>query len=220
MAIIECIPKFDPEHPASAVENMMNLASNALVKGANLLAFIHDDVEIHDQDWKEQIEDFFAAHPECGMVGFGGALGLGTRDLYKRPYDYKQLARIHFISNLTDAEEHGHRSTAPYKVVVLDGFSQIISRVAYKDVGGWYAVKKLGITFHMYDAAMACLLAEKGWSVWMLPISCTHHGGRTSCSKEYDQWLHSQGINGDQEVHEKAHRIIYDRFRNILPLRR
>ena len=71
----------------------------------------------------------------------------------------------------------------------------------------------------MYDAAMACLMAEKGWEVWMLPIPCHHAGGNTSTTPAYDAWLRSRGINGDAEVHEKAHRIIYERFRQILPLR-
>lgn len=210
------IPRFDPANPHSAVENMKLLADKSV---EDVLAFIHDDVDIPFSDWPGSVRYYFSQNPKLGMVGFGGALGLGTTDLYKRPYDYKQLARINFYSNLEDAERHGYRATKPMRVSVLDGFCQIIRRTAYDEVGGWQAVLDMGLTFHMYDAAMACLMAEHGWEVWMLPIACKHYGGRTSCSPEYDAWLRSQGINGDLEVHQRAHRIIYDRFRNVLPLR-
>jgi GT2 family glycosyltransferase len=212
------IPRFDPADPHSAVENMKLLADKS---EADILAFVHDDVKVHaDSAWmNSMLEEFFKSNPKCGMVGFGGATGLGTPDLYKRPYKLEQLARIRFMSNMTDAEAHGKRVTVPHQVAVLDGFCQIIRREAYEDVGGWQAVLDLGIQFHMYDAAMALLLAEKEWEVWMLPIPCTHHGGRTSCSPEYDAWLRSQGIDGDSEVHQKAHKIIYNRFRKILPLK-
>jgi GT2 family glycosyltransferase len=212
------IPKFNPQRPRCAVDNMRILANNA--KG-NVLAFLHDDVEVYsDYSWtNEMLDKWFVDNPRCGMAGFGGALGLGTDDIYKRPYQLQQLARIDFISNMDDAEAHGRRVTVPTQVAVLDGFCQIIRREAYEDVGGWDAVLDMGITFHMYDAAMACLLAEKGWEVWMLPIPCKHYGGRTSTSAEYDQWLRSLGINGDLQIHQEAHKAVYDRFHNILPLR-
>jgi hypothetical protein len=220
------IPKFDPADPHSAVENMKLLADRTPTPKVveQYLAFIHDDVEIDDPDVNQDkimssMQRFFDDHPRCGMVGFGGATGLGTPDIYKRPYDYRQLARIRYMSNMTDAEAHGKRVTVPHQVAVLDGFCQIIRRTAYEDVGGWKAVLDMGIEFHMYDFAMACLMYENEWEVWMLPVSCTHHGGRTSTTKEYDAWLRSRRIDGDLEVHQKAHKICYDRFRKILPLR-
>jgi len=212
------IPKFVPTNPHSMVENMELLARRKGVYGY-LLPFFHEDVTVSGDDWPYAVSAFFDSHPKCGMVGFGGALGLGTNDLYKKPYKLTQLARVDFVSNMMDAEQHGRRVTVPTQVVVLDGFCQIIRRVAYEGVGGWQTVLDLGIEFHCYDTCMACLLAEKGWEVWMLPVPCHHYGGRTSTTPEYDAWLRSRGINGDSEIHEKAHRIIYDRFKNILPLR-
>jgi hypothetical protein len=188
-------------------------AVEAMTLGAEMcvgdyIAFLHDDIEIHDQDWVSKVENFFAGNPRIGMIGFGGAIGLGTDDIYKRPYDLHQLARIDFVSNMVDAEAHGRRSTEPVQVAVLDGFIQIIRTKAYEEVGGWKRVKDLGVTFHCYDTAMACLLHAAEWETWMLPISCTHLGGRTSTTPEYDEWLRKQGINGDLEVHQAAHRVI------------
>jgi|WetSurMetagenome_2_1015567.scaffolds.fasta_scaffold04516_8 hypothetical protein len=209
------IPKFVPSSPRSAVENMKVGAEGST---ADIIAFLHDDVDIHFQDWETTVGKFFADHPQCGMLGFGGARGLGAYDIYKLPYDYRQLARIDYMSNTDDAEVHGRRVTEPTQVAVLDGFCQIIRRTAYEEVGGWQTVLDMGIPFHCYDLAMACLMKEKGWEVWMLPIPCHHYGGRTSTTAEYDTWLRSRGINGDAEIHSKAHRVIYDRFRNVLPI--
>lgn len=210
---LDVVPIYAPE--TSAVDNM--LTGGELP--ADIIAFLHDDVEVHEEGWDKKVVDWFKTHPKCGMVGFGGATGLGTDSLYKERYDYHQLARLNFISNMVDAETHGTRVEEPTRVVVLDGFSQIIRREAYAEVGGWKTVRNMGITFHMYDAAMACLMAEKGWEVWMLPLLCSHSGGRTSTSKHYDGWLRRQGVNGDQQVHSEAHKIIYRRFKHILPLR-
>lgn len=210
------IPRFDPLNPRSAIENMKLLADES---SADVLAFVHDDVDIQDQDWMQVVQDFFAANPDCGLVGFGGALALGHPYIYKLPYDLMQLARYDYISNVIDAENHGRRVTVPVQVVVLDGFCQIFRRAAYEEMGGWQAVLNLGLTFHMYDFAAACFMARLGWKVWMLPIPCKHHGGRTSVSAAYDQWLHSQGIAGDAEVHRKAHEVCYREFRDVLPLK-
>lgn len=200
----------------SAVENMMLLAN---LSKSDYMAFLHDDLEIHDQDWQRRVEQFFQLCPECGMIGFGGAKGLGVDAIYKTRYHLQQLARIDYMSNATDAEVHGRRVEVPQQVAVLDGFCQIIRREAYGDVGGWKTVLDMGITFHNYDFAMACLLKRKGWQVWMLPISCTHHGGMTSTSREYDRWLRDQGIEGDLQVHQDAHKICYEQFRDVLPIR-
>jgi hypothetical protein len=199
----------------SAVDNMI---TGGEMPG-DILAFIHDDVEILEEHWDLGVLKFFEAHPKCGMVGFGGALGLGTDRLYKDKYDFHQLARITYMSNAIDAEDHGLRVTEPRQVMVLDGFSQIIRRDAYTAVGGWKAVKAMGLSFHMYDAAMACMMAEKEWEVWMLPFVCLHHGGGTSVSKQYDSWLRKNGIQGDQQIHTEAHKVIYRRFKSVLPLR-
>ena len=212
------VPRFDPHNPRSAVENMKLLAG----KGEALyMAFLHDDVEFPstcDDVWWKVVE-FFDIHPKCGMIGFGGALGLGASEIYKRPYQLIQLARIDYISNMDEAELHGRRVTVPTQVSVLDGFCQIIRRTAYEDVGGWQTVLDMGITFHCYDLAMACLMKRHGWEVWMLPIAVHHRGGVTSTSAKYDAWLRSLGVDGDAEIHARAHRICYDAFRDVLPLR-
>ena len=210
------IPRFNPSEPRSAIENMKLLANGC---DADLLAFLHDDVTIYEPDWEGIVEDFMEHRPECGLLGFGGALGLGTADIYKTPYRLQQLARIDYWSNVRDAEVHGRRATDNMRVTMLDGFALIFRRAAYVEMGGWQALLNMGLTFHMYDFAACCIMQRLGWEVWMLPMDCQHHGGGTSVSREYDEWLRSQGIAGDSEVHAKAHEICYREFRDVLPWR-
>ena len=200
----------------SAVENMRRGAADT--KG-NIIAFLHDDCTIDEDGWDAKIDYHFHRYPNCGLLGFGGALGLGTPDLYKRPYQLQQLARVQFFSNMSEAEHHGQRTTQPRRVAVLDGFAQVFRRSAYVNMGGWRDALDAGITFHMYDAWAACRMWELGWETWLLPLACSHHGGLTSVSQEYDAWLRAKGVEGDAEVHTKAHEVIYERFRNVLPIR-
>ena len=85
------------------------------------------------------------------------------------------------------------------RVAVLDGFSLVFRREAYEQMGGWDDALTAGLTYHCYDTWACCRMAELGLEVWSLPIECWHHAG-------------------DAEVHTKAHKVIYERFRSVLPL--
>ena len=203
-------------------------------QGAEVIACLHDDLELHDPHWGEQVLRHFDRQPACGLAGFGGALGLGDDDLYKKPYDPMQLARRHFRSNLTNAEAHGVRSLLPERVACLDGFSQIGRREFWAGrepvtvLGAsfrgaprpWTTLQDLGFIHHFYDGALGCLAARYGWETWYLPIACTHYGGRTAVGDPgYQDWAKTQCEGGDHGFWKSAHRIGYDHFRDVLPLR-
>jgi hypothetical protein len=191
----------------------------ALHRESDLLMFIHDDVEVLEPGWDVQATNLFELDKRIGMVGWGGALRLGTPDLYKKPYKLNQLARIGFYSNMEDAEAHGKRSTVPMQVSVLDGFCQILKSEAYWTTGGWEAAMKDGLPpFHMYDAWMACAMEEIGYRTWMVPTRCKHRGGETSIGARYHEKLAEAGWKNDTEVHKAAHKVIYERFDEVLPL--
>jgi len=171
-----------------------------------------------------------------GLVGFGGAIGLGTDAIYQEAYDPMQLARIGFRSNLVDAENHGTRSLVPEMVVCLDGFSQIgrhafftglkehewntrsLSRRAPERP--WQTLQRLGIVHHFYDGALGCLARRAGWQVRYLPVRCRHYGGQTAVGDPgYQRWANTAIDGGDRGFWEKSHRVGYDTFRDVLPLR-
>ena len=215
MSIALLVPQWDPNAPKGCIENMRDLAQGGT---ADILAFLHSDVTDLEEDWQAKVESFFGVNPQCGLVGFGGALGLGHRDIYKRPYQLQQLARRNYFSAQRDWQTHGYLLTTPLRVAVLDGFALVFRREAFEQMGGWQPLLDAGLTYHCYDTWACCMMARLGWETWALPVKCWHHGGGVSTSGSYLEWLDAQGIAGDAEVHTKAHRIIYEEFRDVLPL--
>jgi len=194
----------------------------------DIIACLHDDLEIDEPEWNEKVETAFARYPQLGLAGFGGAIALGADGLYEEPYDPMQLARAGFRSNLVDAEAHGARSLVPEWVVCLDGFSLIGRRefLLGQHLDGtqherpWSYLESLGFIHHFYDGAFGCLARRLGWQVRYLPIRCRHFGGQTAVGDPgYQRWAAGEIDGGDRGFWEQAHRIGYDTFKDVLPLR-
>ena len=215
MRIKVVVPKWSPEQ-GSVLHTMAEMAKGG---EEEVILFLHDDVDVLDEDWEYQVEKV-VRWSRVGMFGFGGAYGLGTEELYKRPYQLQQLARLEYVSNMKDAEAHGKRVEKVVEVAVLDGFALGFTREAYERMGGWEDAIKGGMPpFHMYDAWAACRMKEMGLKTFMVPVRCHHHGGRTSTSEQYQEWLRKEGWKDDVKVHQAAHMVIYDRFRRVLPIK-
>ena len=197
---------------------------------AGIIACLHDDLLIRDLHWVARVVEIFRRYPQVGLVGFGGATGLGDPDLYKKPYAPEQLARRGFVSNLDDAEAHGQRGLVPQRVACLDGFSLIGRReflegyTVQAEAGypahdrPWTVLDSLGMRHHFYDGALGCLARRYGWETWFVPIRCHHFGGRTAVGDpQYQTWAQTQVAGGDHGFWQHAHRIGYDAFRDVLP---
>jgi hypothetical protein len=227
--------------PMSPVEAMAAGAQLAIehldVEDDALFAFLHDDMTIDQQGWDLELISHFEKHPRCGLAGLGGALGFATDDIYRSPYDYRQLERIDFVSNMREAEAHGRRVTEPQRVAALDGFSLIVTREFYQAVnvrdlhsgfppqntgyGQWNECLRDGIPFHMYDAWISCRAAELGYETWLIPLACHHEGGRTSVgmAEQYRGVVERLGYESPEDLYAKAHQRIYERFQRVLPIR-
>lgn len=200
-----------------------------------IIACLHDDFAIHESRWDEKVEKHFDRHPACGLLGFGGAKGLGSDRLYQDPYDPMQLARIGFRSNLVDAEAHGMRSLLPERVACLDGFSQIGRRAFWsgmctntkaaqygigQQLQPWDVLAEIGIVHHFYDGALGAIAARYGWETWYLPMRGQHYGGQTAVGDAgYAEWAQTKAEGGDRGLWEAAHRAGYKNFRDVLPIR-
>lgn len=208
--------------------------AKALEDGADVIAALHDDLEIYEGNWGRQVVEWFEQHSKCGLLGFGGGRGLGAADIYQTPYNPMQLARQDFVSNMRDAEAHGRRVQVPTKVACLDGFSQVgrreywLGRYADKAKNRTQAfdqpilpwMQSLGVVHHCYDSALGALAIRLGWEVWMLPIACHHLGGQTAVGDaRYAEWAKQQGGDGDSTFWRQSHEIFYRELRDILPIR-
>lgn len=215
----------------------------ALEDGHEIIACLHDDLEIQEPRWDETVSRLFRACPRAGLCGFGGAKGLGDPDIYQTPYNPHQLARREFRSNMRDAEAHGVRSQVAEPVACLDGFSQIglasfwrqqkLGVPVYEGTGRplnlFEVMQQWGVTHHFYDGMLGCFAKRLGYQVWYLPIACHHSGGATAVGdKRYQKWANAQPITrdsrghmagGDQGFWLKAHQVGYDEFKDVLPIR-
>jgi hypothetical protein len=218
---------------------------------ADVLAHLHDDLEILEEGWDEKVIDFFTRYPKVGLAGFGGGTGLGDDNIYQVPYNPMQLARKDFVSNMRDAEAHGRRAHTgsdhrwgfqPERVACLDGFSQIGRADFWRGIrqthsqdpfapgvpGNLFAqMASWGVIHHFYDGMLGCFAKRLGWEAWMLPIACHHYGGRTAVGDaRYQSWANQHphtkdapDVMGDQLFWIQAHRIGYEQFRDVLPIR-
>lgn len=84
----------------------------------------------------------------------------------------------------------------------------------------WTYLEDLGVIHHFYDGMLGCLAARYGWETWYLPISCQHYGGQTAVGDAgYQDWAKTKTEGGDHGFWEAAHKIGYEAFRDVLPLR-
>ena len=188
-----------------------------------VLAYLHDDLDINDKGWAHRIRQEFD-DPTVGLVGFGGAKQHGAADIYKTPYVLQQLGRTGYLSNVDDADTHGERFDGATDVAVLDGFALVVRRDVLDKAwlrtdptfyGGWPVDH---LTFHGYDYYLCCMARRLGYRIRVVGVRCHHHGGRTSTTKQYQDWLASKGVS-DVEDHQQSHQWIYEEFRDCLPWR-
>lgn len=173
---------------------------------ASILAFIHDDVRIDEPDWLARVEREFD-DPEVGMCGFGGAFVHGTHDLYRVPYHFTQLGRAHYMSNVDDAEVHGTRFKGSCEVAVLDGYALIVRRSILERAGGWPLNTPIG--YSLYDYWLCCETHRQGYKIRLVGVRCHHMGGQTAVALKK--------AAGEGDAHERAHRWLYDHYRDVLP---
>lgn len=170
-----------------------------------IIAQIHDDCMISEQDWDKRILREFD-DPHVGVVGFGGSTGHGDPMMYKMPYYLPNLRRSTFMSNMRDAERHGIRFTKERDVVVLDGFAIFVRRELLDNIGGWPVNTPVG--YFCYDYWICAMARRHGYKIRLVGIACDHLGGKSS------------GRNPTANLDfEGSHRYIYDNFKDVLPAR-
>lgn len=183
----------------------------------DIIAYFHSDLTIHEPGWDERVLREFA-DPRVGIVSFSGAMRHGHPDIYKVPYDYRQLARFRFVSNLSDAEVHGERDRNEQNVAVCDSFAIIVRRELLDRTMGW-PIDGWPPTQHCTDYWL-CLQAHRhNYLVRYVGISCTHASGGVALGQwDYAAWAATTPYGSDAEMHRASHRLIYDEFRDVLPV--
>ncbi len=180
---------------------------------ATIIGYLHSDLYMLERGWDQRILAEFDSD-EVGVVGVVGALGLGSPEIYKVPYIYTQLARSDVYSNLTDWEVHGQREVGSKKVAVVDSCAVFVRRSLLARCGGW-PVDRYPNSSHCSDLWICLTAVRLDFSAWMVGIACQHRSGGKG--QAGNQWLNDRG--GDEQLHRRAHEVLYQEFRDVLPVR-
>ena len=191
-------------------------------KLADIIFYTHNDVFIYEKGWDERVVNAFETLEKPGVLGFGGAKGIGAPGIYRIPYEKHHMARQQFMSNMINAESHGWRRTTIEPVAVHDGFS-LIMQVSFLDVVGGFDMNYP--LHHMYDNDICLEAIHHGYKNYMIPVSCEHKGGMTSTrmpymesAKRYMKRRYNMVVdNGDAAIHDKAHEYFYEKWKNKAP---
>jgi len=192
---------------------------------ARWIFYSHSDVEMLQPGWDTKLNGWLLdfecwgdfTHPSInvGVCGMFGAKGIGTPDIYRSPYDFRQMMRWDCWTVPSMAGAGGKPIEGnTERVMVLDGFSLIVNRKMVKEVmGGKFDHERYPV-HHMYDNDICLESHYGGYRNYVLDIDCIHHGGMTSTREKW-----AEGFNStDLKIHRKAHRVFYDKYRGRLPV--
>lgn len=189
----------------------LNQAYKVAGKAFDYLFYTHSDVVMYEQNWTDKLTRILESLPDCGVAGFYGAKGIGTWDVYKRPYAMQQLVRVENVSGChrMDASVHGFRNLRGdqdfEEVAVMDGFSLIVKTELLDKIGGFdtkYPVH------HMYDNDICVESLDKGYRNYVIRMDAFHHGGRTDVG---ENWAEAFGKT-KQQIHQEAHPVFYEKW--------
>lgn len=176
--------------------------------GFDILAYFHDDLLLKDSTWEDRVLIEFQ-EPRVGLCGFGGARGHGSPDIYSVPYEYRQMGRSSFMSNMIDAEAHGIRITDSRAAAVLDGFSLIIRRSILNTTKGWPVDTPVG--YVGFDYWISLMTRRLGFQIKVIGVPVIHLGGQTFVKLGL-----GQGPEHWQQFLD-AHEYLYSEFKDVLP---
>jgi hypothetical protein len=180
---------------------------------ADIIGYLHSDLIIHEFGWDVRVLHEFA-NEKVAVVGIVGAMQLASDDIYKVRYDFKQLARADVYSNLTDFAAHGKRETGTCRVAVVDSCAVFVRSSFLGEIGGW-PIASYPNNSHCSDLWLSCSAHRHSYLVHLVGIEATHSsGGKGEAGVK---WCNEHG--GDDVMHKRAHRICYEDFRDVLPVR-
>lgn len=148
----------------------------------DIIVFMHDDVEVHDQFF---VEKLIKAHETYDIVGLAGA----TTQKYSRdkptvwhhckenPNDTRGIV-AHYIPKGFNGVAENHYNSAyfgptPAPVAVIDG---LFMSVKGESLAGKNVTFDNDFDFHHYDMAFCVRAKKAGLNIGVWPIFVVHHG--------------------------------------------
>lgn len=172
-----------------------------------VLAVLHNDVYVYEQNWDRRIVNYFERNNSLGMAGFFGAEEIEPG-----------AGRGRCWSNLLEAELHGSRLLVPYRpVAIFDAFAMIFRAQMLKMAGGF---DQRYHYHHIFDKAISLSSLALGFENIVVNTPCHHSSGVTSCSPQYQSWINQKvgQDRGDTWTHDENHSIFRQIWGPVLPI--
>ena len=180
-----------------------------------LIFFSHSDVEMCEYGWDEKIISIYRRLEKPGVFGMFGAKGIGTPEIYRAPYDFRQLMRWDCITVESMLHGGARLINSDYeRIMVLDGFSMIVVRNMVVDAMNSKFDHERYPVHHCYDLDVSLDSHFGGYHNYVIDVDCKHHGGATSTREKWAEKFNTT----DLAIHRKAHQVMYNKFRNRLPV--
>jgi glycosyltransferase involved in cell wall biosynthesis len=172
---------------------------------ADYLCIVHNDVTMHEKGWDTKIIQIIEEAnkvQKVGVAGFFGAKGMGSNDLYRRPYHNTQLMRFTTVCSCTRVDKgHRHRQIRDGKlwerIAVLDGLALICSRAFLDDNDGFDCLMSI---FHNYDQHTCLQAINLGYQNLVLRVEFDHISGMTN---NLEKWEEGTGKT-QMEIHYQS----------------
>lgn len=178
----------------------------------DILALIHNDVQILDPGWDTGVLQLFASDPKLGLVSFFGCPGVMANGLRGGIHP----GAVAGWSNMSDAEQHGMRIIEPRPIAVPDSFAMVLRRRMLDKGGG------LDLRFapdHGYDRALGLQSLALGFHNMVAPVACTHLSRRSRSVPQYGPWLsRNAGTDDDWQVLRDKDALLLKIWGPCLPL--
>lgn len=187
------------ESNVGMIESLQQAKDNCT---ADILAFFHSDLLIHEGGWDAKIIQAFESDPRLGLLGVvGGSVAASNG------------GRANVLCSFRNGHAHGQQ-TPPgvHPAVLLDGCCMIFRREAMN------AIPDDGFpAHHFHDKDWSVQMIMNGYRVGVIQLDCEHLGGRTSCQPECQESFKKWG--GEQAIYEASERRYLQKWGAMLPIR-
>jgi glycosyltransferase involved in cell wall biosynthesis len=172
---------------------------------ADIIAYLHSDMYIHEENWDREVLAAFEADPKLAALGVVGAKQADANG-----------GRSQVVCAFRDAEKHGSRPKQMVTpVALLDGCFCAYRRSVLQETD-FDQFESNGYFFYDKDISISLTMASH--HVAVINLDCEHLGGTTSCRPEFTETLHATGDTHDS-IYERSERRYLQKWKDALPVR-
>lgn len=173
---------------------------------ADILVFMHSDMEIFEEGWDVKVIQAFEADSKLAALGVVGAVQADSNG-----------GRSGTVCAFRDGHLHGTKPRQEITPVALLDGCWMAFRNAYLEHLDFDGFESNGYLFS-YDKDLTLTLTMESLHVGVINLDSQHIGGQTSCREEFNDSLAKKGQNLNEMYRESERRYI-NKWKACFPVR-